>query len=257
MSAKAKGTLEKECYLKGTIAYQVETTGESCATLDASVIEPEFLENCFMMGTFFAKCSTAVSGQTGNGEGGDDTLVAINPAGGTGANLPPPRDPGDVVVSNPGFSINAGGPAATENFQAWQADDGNGYSKPEGGSDNNIGVSCPGIGDSSVYFTNHSSGNGFSYRFPVENGSYTVQLYFIEINNDVIRQFNVNVEGVQRLDHYDIAVEAEGVCLAHKEKIVPVEVQDGELNIDFIALLDVVGNLDPVVSAIVVTPIAL
>ena len=88
----------------------------------------------------------------------------------------------------------------------------------------------------------------------MENGSYTVRLYFIE-TNDGIRQFNVDVEGVQRLDHHDIAVAAGGVCQAYYEKMGPINVQDGELNIDFIALPDVVGNLDPMVSAILIEPI--
>ncbi|UCH89103.1 MAG: T9SS type A sorting domain-containing protein, partial [Thermoplasmata archaeon] len=84
-----------------------------------------------------------------------------------------------------------------------------------------------------------------SYNFDVQNGVYEVKLMFAEIyfNTNGKRVFNVNIEGQQVLTEYDIYAEA-----GHDNAtfhIFTTEVNDGQLNIDFISDIE-----DPKISAI-------
>jgi YD repeat-containing protein len=86
------------------------------------------------------------------------------------------------------------------------------------------------------------------YRFEVPTGSYTVKLHFNETWSGAfgpgLRVFDVMMEDEQVLDDVDIYSQAGGGGTA-LELSVPVNVTDGELNIEFIHQVD-----NPCVSAI-------
>jgi ELWxxDGT repeat protein len=96
----------------------------------------------------------------------------------------------------------------------------------------------------------------FSYKLPVENGTYQVVLHFAEIYLGNVspggvgsRRFNVNVEGARKLTEYDIFARAGGALKATRETIT-AQVTDGILNVDFLK-----GSANyPKVSAIEVLP---
>lgn len=81
----------------------------------------------------------------------------------------------------------------------------------------------------------------FAYRIPVEAGSYVVELHFAEIFHGVqtdggtgSRVFDVVVEGGKEgLDDYDIFARV-GALTAVVERLGPVEVTDGTLDIEFV-----------------------
>jgi ELWxxDGT repeat protein len=97
----------------------------------------------------------------------------------------------------------------------------------------------------------------FSYRLPVENGTYQVVLHFAEIYWGVqqkggagSRRFHVDVEGRRQLTEFDIFAKAGGALKATQE-ILNTEVTDGILTIDFLK-----GSANfPKVSAIQVIPV--
>jgi ELWxxDGT repeat protein len=96
----------------------------------------------------------------------------------------------------------------------------------------------------------------FSYKLPVENGSYQVVLHFAESywgysrpGGVGSRRFNVDIEGRRQLTEFDIFAKAGGALKATQE-ILNAEVTDGILNIDFLR-----GSANyPKVSAIQVLP---
>jgi ELWxxDGT repeat protein len=98
----------------------------------------------------------------------------------------------------------------------------------------------------------------FSYRLPVEKGTYRVVLHFAEIYWGVqqkggvgCRRFNVDVEGRRTLTEYDIFAKAGGALKATRETFETV-VTDGTLNINFLK-----GSANfPKVSAIEVMAVA-
>ena len=95
----------------------------------------------------------------------------------------------------------------------------------------------------------------FSYEIPIENGTYTVKLYFAEIfwgvtNPEMLdggpnsRIFHVTMEGQNILNSFDIFAQAGGAATA-LTKMYDIEVIDGVLNINFLVSVD-----RPKVSAI-------
>lgn len=79
----------------------------------------------------------------------------------------------------------------------------------------------------------------FGYAIPVSNGTYAIRLHFAEtaFQEDGRRVFDVQAEGVTILNDYDIHDEAGAINTATFEDI-NVNVLDGELNIDFIAVVE-------------------
>jgi hypothetical protein len=79
----------------------------------------------------------------------------------------------------------------------------------------------------------------FSYAVPVANGTYDVTLQFAEIywNAAGKRVFDVKAEGKMILDDLDIFSAAGGKNKAY-DVTVPVTVNDGILNLDFITVKD-------------------
>ncbi len=95
----------------------------------------------------------------------------------------------------------------------------------------------------------------FSYVIPIENGTYTVKLYFAEIfwgapNDEMLdggansRIFDMKLEEQAILNSFDIFKQAGGAAMAIT-RMYDIEVTDGVLNIDFIEAVD-----RPKVSAI-------
>jgi Malectin domain/Family of unknown function (DUF6298) len=79
----------------------------------------------------------------------------------------------------------------------------------------------------------------FSYKFDVPNGLYNVALLFAEIYWETPgeRIFDVFIEGSGVLDRYDICA-AVGCNTALALTFPGVQVQDGQLNIDFVTIKD-------------------
>ena len=80
------------------------------------------------------------------------------------------------------------------------------------------------------------SGSEMEYNFPVTPGDYEVRLYFAETWSGAqapgIRVFDVTIEGVTRLDNYDIFADAGG--FAGVVKSFPVTNTDGSLDVKFL-----------------------
>lgn len=76
------------------------------------------------------------------------------------------------------------------------------------------------------------------YAIPVANGNYTIKLHFAEIFHTAVnkRLFNVKIEGKEVITKLDIFREV-GANTA-LEKLFPVTVTDGNINIEFITVLD-------------------
>ncbi|RDC63891.1 malectin domain-containing carbohydrate-binding protein [Adhaeribacter pallidiroseus] len=81
--------------------------------------------------------------------------------------------------------------------------------------------------------------NYFTYRVPVTNGKYLVQLYFVESSKTRpnTREFDVKLEGQIVLPNFDIYAAANG-----KNKTIvrsfPVTITDGSVQLDFINQID-------------------
>lgn len=96
----------------------------------------------------------------------------------------------------------------------------------------------------------------FGYALPVANGSYNITLHFAEtaFPNMGQRVFNVEIEGVEVLESYDILVQAGAPNTAVQETVLGIQVNDGVLNIDFVSVverakinaIEVSGVVDPV-----------
>ena len=79
----------------------------------------------------------------------------------------------------------------------------------------------------------------FRFTIPVSNGSYTVRLHFAEHNKSAAGQriFDVSIEGVKRLDRFDVFAAAGGANRAIVREFTTT-VADGNVTIDFIRQLD-------------------
>jgi len=135
---------------------------------------------------------------------------------------------GDLKVP---FRINAGGGASGSGANAWLADtDYSGGATDDQAAGKTIsGTSIPAIYQDERY------GTSFSYKLPVANGLYQLQLDFGEIYPNCLkpgcRVFNVAVNGVPWLSNFDISSRV-GPYTALTESQT-VKVTDGEIAIDF------------------------
>ncbi|SEI72848.1 PKD repeat-containing protein, partial [Cyclobacterium xiamenense] len=160
-----------------------------------------------------------------------------------------------VVVNDPGsepafaLRINAGGPQVSFDGKVFEADN---YF--EGGKTySNTNATVP-----TLYQTERSSTpQVFGYNVPVPNGTYEVILHFAEIYHGATggggsgtagqRVFDVSLEGSLVLDDYDIN-DLVGPQTPVTE-VFEVEVNDGQLNMDFSALATVGGTDQPKLAA--------
>ena len=150
--------------------------------------------------------------------------------------------------STPVYRINAGGGAVTNSIGAFAAD---GFYSPSPGNTSSTGSPINGTTDDVIYQSERYGASGtLSYSFPLTNGQYTVVLHFAEIYFTSIgnRVFDVSIEGVKVLDDYDI-IKKVGALTATTESF-PVNMTDGNLNIDFSSLPADGGANSPKISAI-------
>ena len=78
----------------------------------------------------------------------------------------------------------------------------------------------------------------FSYSIPLNNDSYNVVLKFAEIyqDNPGTRIFNINIEGKEVIHNLDLYFRT-GKFAAY-DVVIPVELKDGTLNINFVTVTD-------------------
>jgi len=144
-------------------------------------------------------------------------------------NFPSPT-PGTIGQSL--LRVDAGGSSdyTDSNNNVWSAD--NGFSGGTAVDRGNISISN--TNDQRIYQTERYGMSG--YRFNVTNNLYRVKLHFAETSGSISsagqRVFSVNVEG-QTLSNIDVFSEAGGRNAA-LVKTVDVDVNDGQLTIDFI-----------------------
>jgi N-acetylneuraminic acid mutarotase len=150
----------------------------------------------------------------------------------------------------PVYRINSGGPAISTSFGEFAADN---FYRPTPGFVYSTTAAIGGTDDDALYQNERGSDqkNGtFSYAFPVNNGTYTVVLHFVELYQTVVgaRVFDVNMEDVKVLDNYDIFKKV-GKNVATTETFT-VTVSDGTLDMYFTSLLEDGGVNRPEVAAI-------
>ena len=161
-----------------------------------------------------------------------------------------------TAVSAPAvaFRINAAGDAYTDsNGYEFEAD--KAYSAGDFGYSGNtrsfdFNSEIANTIDDPLYQTVKTNAN-FSYLFDLDDGEYTVILHFMEPWQDQAgeRTFDVIIEGDVALDDYDIVAAAGGQYTAVSETVT-VNVEDGQLNIDFdnvlrasmISAIEVIGG---------------
>ncbi len=170
-----------------------------------------------------------------------------------------------TVLSDPvPFRINSGGPDFDFNGELWSSD----QFFSGGGLHSNV-IPIANTENDTLYQTERfiTSGN-LIYEIPVDNGKHNVSLHFAEIyfgvpNGDPnggvgSRVFHIDVEnGAQRIENYDIVVEAGGSATAVIETFSNIEVQDGNLTITLIPVtqfpkisgIEVTGSRVPEVDA--------
>jgi len=148
--------------------------------------------------------------------------------------------------------INAGGSSFTDgSSNYWDADRAYG-SGPWGytsGSQFSTGDPIANTNDDALYQSERWD-TGFGYKFDLPNGKYDVTLHFAEIwfNSAGQRVFKVLIENSLALDNYDIYAQV-GHDVATTKIFYGIDVQDGQLNIDFVSITS-----NPKISAISVLP---
>ena len=130
--------------------------------------------------------------------------------------------PGDTVIA-----INSAGAAfPAANGTSFVAD-----TAFEGGSTQVSSHAVANTVDDTLY--NSWRWGNFAYRIPVSNGRYGIDLHFAETYNTAIgqRRFNVTIQGVPRLQEFDIAAEAglDTALIKHYD----IDVGNGEILIQF------------------------
>lgn len=143
------------------------------------------------------------------------------------------------------YRINSGGPAYTTLEGAAFSVDGN-FSTSTAYNPN-TGLAIADTEDDLLY-NSERYGNNFTYNLPVSSGNYQVILHFAEIYYGVAgrggvntgagsRVFDVNIEGNNVLDNFDIFAEAGASAKAITRSFF-VNITDGQLNINFVRVTD-------------------
>ena len=162
--------------------------------------------------------------------GPDQTpMYPTAPAVGTGTPF------SSVVPSYGSFGIVAGGSNYTDSRGVKYASD----TYVTGGNVASFGDNTQIDNTTEDYLYQHERFGNFSYEIPVPNGKYTLTLKFAENywNAANQRKFDVAVNGTTVLDNLDIWAEAGSKDKA-LDKVIPVTVTNGELEITFTTELD-------------------
>ncbi len=125
--------------------------------------------------------------------------------------------------------INAGGPAYTDaQGRVWAAD-----TNFLDGATFATASAIAGTADDPLYQTERF-GAAFSYRVPVPNGRYSVTLHFSEnfVTGPGQRLFDVSLEGVKVLDHFDVFAAA-GAANTAVARTFLADVNDGLVDLAF------------------------
>ena len=114
-------------------------------------------------------------------------------------------------------------------------------------SDNVYAV--PGTADGTLY-CDRRTGQSFAYNLPLQNGAYTLQVFFSDpiYSSAGQRVFNVSAQGNAVLNNFDVIGAGGGI--APISRTFPVVVANGELNVGFVSD----NGVNATVSAIKVTP---
>lgn len=93
--------------------------------------------------------------------------------------------------------------------------------------------------DSFLFNRSRSGGTTFSYKIPVPNGNYKVELGFSENWHTTVnsRKFHVDIEGIRVLTDFDIRAQS-GMRYSAIKRLFDATVNDGLLNIVFIPVVD-------------------
>ncbi len=145
----------------------------------------------------------------------------------------------EVIISVlSGLFINSGGPSYNDGGINWSMDQ-----NFDGGDTFRNPIPIANTTNDVLFQTERFSDTGtLTYEIPVENGTYSVDLFFAEIYYGVpvrgtqggvgSRIFNVDIEnGQENLNNYDIFEEAGGSATAVIESFNEIEVTDGALTI--------------------------
>jgi N-acetylneuraminic acid mutarotase len=129
--------------------------------------------------------------------------------------------------------INAGGADYVSNMnQHFQAD---AHFSPSTGKTGNFAVDKT-VND--LMYSSRRFGKDFSYDLPVDNGTYSVKLYFAETYFTSVgkRKFDVFIEGKQVLNDFDMVAQTRpNTAIA---RTYSTEVADGVLSVRFVAEID-------------------
>ena len=181
--------------------------------------------------------------------------------------------PAGVSAARPGSTattvsrLNAGGTAQTVGTTTWAActTTANCSGRVRGGgfsySENDTVTGIPTGLNNAIFqseWTGGASGgtpvavgkSAFGFDFPVTNGSYTVTLYFAELNKTAAGQrvFDVTLNGQTVLNRFDVFAAAGGTDKAVWRSF-PVTVTSGQVSLDFIREVE-----NAKVSAIAIAP---
>jgi len=145
--------------------------------------------------------------------------------------------------SNVAWASNLGGPATTVNSVAYSADPRVGDFNDN--TDEKIIVNPSEVlgatqQEEVLFQTSRIGWSGLKYsNASLGNGEYEVTLGFVETHHNApnSRVFDVNIEGVNVLENFDIFKSAGGKNLALK-RVFPVSLTDGVLNIDLSTKVD-------------------
>lgn len=160
------------------------------------------------------------------------------------------------------YRVNTGGPAYIDTLgRAWMKDGGYGDGcgsvvgkvTKQGSAWENLDII--GTDDDLLYRTNRfndDTSKTMKYRFPVDNGTFMVNLFFAEKYEEMFfvgrRVMAIMIEGKQVIDELDVFSEV-GENKSFVQNITPIMVKDGYIDIEFIAVKGI-----PMISAIEVIP---
>ncbi|GAA4341533.1 malectin domain-containing carbohydrate-binding protein [Flaviaesturariibacter amylovorans] len=218
----------------GTIASYAWTqvSGPNTATFSSKTVAAPTVSG-LVQGTYVFQL--VVKDNDGASSAPDQVTVTVNGAATGGGG-------GGAVVHR----INAGGPQLTTSIGTFVADK---NFAPTPGRTTTVTSAIANTTDDALYQTERW-GSTFSYALPVANGQYEVVLHFAELTATTAgrRVFDVSIEGVKKLDNYDIFAKV-GALTATKETFT-VNVTDGTLNLYFSSLAADGGKTYAKISAI-------
>jgi len=133
-------------------------------------------------------------------------------------------------------ALNAGGDTYLSSISGIEYIDDESTGWLSGGSTYSTTNSIAGTEDDELYQTERYG--DFGYSIPLDNDSYDVVFKFAEIYQDAegTRMFDVEMEGVKIIRDLDLIFRTDQYTAY--DVVMPVDINDGELNIEFISVTD-------------------